>query len=435
MAKGATALHLEDVRTALLQRRSRSSRSRFWNTALFIVAIIVVDVYGIFYFVGGSPARYAIILLPLFLICVVRGPLTRLTIRPPELPDYLLLTLLVYGGVGSTFGIVFGLTPNPALPLFLPMVLGLLHLTTLGPVEEPEASAHLRRWVVLGCVYTAVATASALGMLELIGGGGADPSTNVVGAAFAHEKAFFLCLALAGAWLLKRRKLFVLLLAGALLGFFTYPAATYLVAAVVTVMTLVATGRRSGRVRAWTMAILCLLFFAVVVKEVTTVGPQAREGIGSRYFEAVGKSDNSETRAELWGDAWDELKESPIVGSGFTRDLTLRVWLEGKRRSVPPHNDYLQLGMGGGLLGMGLLLGWVGTTNLYAHRRFRRVVSEGSSNCAILLRLLMVGYNSFFAIALLNPVLSRLGLSVTAMLLYAMIMTVRAPSVGAASGR
>jgi O-antigen ligase len=391
----------------------------------------VVDVYGLS--IGASGARYAVILLPIFLVCLGRGPSNRLTIRPPALPDYLLLILFLFGTIGSVFGIVFRSTANHGLVLFLPMALGLLHLTTLGTLDENESGVMLRRWLRLGLAYTTIAALSALGLLELIGGGGADPSQSLAGAVFAHEKAFFLCIALTAAWLLGRKWLLLAVLAGSLVGFLTYPAATHLVAGVVAVMTLVATGRRAGKPRAYALGLSCLLLLAFVAKEVTVSGPATRDSVARAYFDAVGKSNNNETRAELWSEAWEVFAKSPLVGSAFSDDVTIEVLLNGKRRAVPPHNDYLQMGMGGGVLGMGLLIAWVVVANIHAHRRFRRLQAEGMVRTMSLLRVLLVGYNSFFAIALLNPVMSRGGLNVTAMLLYAMMMTVGGRELGRGS--
>lgn len=306
------------------------------------------------------------------------------------------------------------------------MSMGLLHLTTLGHLEEDEAAGNLRRLTFLMSLYVAIHAASALGLLAPLGGGGANPGASAAGAVFGHEKGFLLSTALAAGWLMRRRRLTVALFALSFVTFVAYPAATYLVAAVVTVMTLVATGKRATRTRAYILAGLCLGFLALVVSEVSRSGPGTTSSVSSSYFRAVDKSDNNETRADLWSQAWAKTLDSPVFGSGFAGDTALKAVLDGKRREVPPHNDFLQMGMGGGFLGMALLAAWVVVTNVVAFRRFRQVRSLGKRSAATLLRVLLVGYNSFFAIALLNPVMSRFGLSVIAMLFYSMMMTVGA---------
>lgn len=176
---------------------------------------------------------------------------------------------------------------------------------------------------------------------------------------------------------------------------------------------------------------LCLL--GSIALEVAKAGPSTRgrgeSSISTSYFDAVGKSNNNETRAELWTTAWKKLWDSPVYGSAFTGDTAVSAKLAGKQYDVPPHNDFLQMGMGGGFIGMGLLVGWVVTANATAVGRCKRLRAAGDVRAAALMRVLLVGFNSFFTVAFLNPVMSRFGLSVTAMLLYSMMMTIGAPEV------
>jgi hypothetical protein len=82
------------------------------------------------------------------------------------------------------------------------------------------------------------------------------------------------------------------------------------------------------------------------------------------------------------------------------------------------------MGMGGGLLAMGLMLGWIVSTNVVAVRHYWRLVEKGSSPPSRLVRVLLVGYNSFFAVALLNPMMSQVGMNVGVMAIYALLMSV-----------
>lgn len=424
---------LQRFRAAALEQRARDTRRRLWSVGRLVTALVVFDIYGLS--LGSGSARYALVALPVIVLGMARSRLNPLTIRGPGPADVYLLALFLFGTAGSLWAIMFGTTRSPALALFLPMSLALLHLTTLGTMDEDEAKVNLRWLSFLMSAYVAVHAASALGLLELINAGGANPAASVAGAVFGHEKAFLLCTALAAASLMRRWRLVILLLVLWLVAFVAYPAASYLVAAVVTLMTVLATGHRSTRTRAYGLGVLCIAFLALVVAEVTTSGPGTASSLSSSYFDAVGKSDNNETRAELWSEAWDKMWASPVFGSAFAGDTAIEVPLDGKRREVPPHNDFLQMGMGGGLLGMGLLSGWVLMTNAVALGRVRRIRSSGLTNTAMLVRVLLVGYNSFFAVALLNPVMSRVGLSIVVMLFYAMMMTIDEPSQSGRLGR
>lgn len=416
---------LQQFRAATYEHRARDSRRRLWGTAFFVIALVVFDAYG--FSLGSGTARYGLVALPLFVIAIARPRMNPLTIRGPGAADLFLLALFLFGTTGSLWAMTFGTARSPALALFLPMSLGLLHLTTLGSIDEDEARLNLGRLSFFMSAYVAVHASSALGLLEVINAGGANPAASVAGAVFGHEKGFLLCTALAAASLMHRRHLVVLLWVLSVVAFAAYPAASYLVAGVVTLMTLLATGHRSTRTRSYVLGVLCVAFLVLVVTEVTMSGP-GTQSLSNSYFDTVGKSDNNETRANLWSEAWQKMWDSPVFGSGFAGDTAVEVLLDGQRREVPPHNDFLQMGMGGGLLGMVLFVGWVLATNVVVLSRWRRIRADNLANATVLLRVLLVGYNSFFAVALLNPLLSRVGLSVVVMLFYAMMMTIGVPS-------
>lgn len=432
-----TTRQLDQTRSAWLSRRAEDSRRRLWLTSLLVMSVVVVDVTG--YFLGNAGGRYMLVALAIFLVAVARPPLNRLTLRPLEVSDWLVLALFAYGMVGSVYGAAFTDARSPALALFFPMLLALLHLTTLGPVDEDEARGYLRLLSVVAAIYVGIHAASAMGWVEMLGGGGANPAEDVAGAVFGHEKAFLLCIALTAAWIRGRHLLFVVLLALSVVTFFAYPAATYAVAGAVSLMTLVGTGPRARRPRRYAMLFLGLFLLGSIALEVAKAGPSTRgrgaSSISTSYFDAVGKSNNNETRAELWTTAWDELWDSPVYGSAFTGNTAVNAKLAGKQYDVPPHNDFLQMGMGGGFIGMGLLVGWVVTANATAVGRCKRLRAAGDVRAAALMRVLLVGFNSFFTVAFLNPVMSRFGLSVTAMLLYSMMMTIGAPAVVSRSDR
>ncbi|MEY2566109.1 MAG: O-Antigen ligase [Actinomycetota bacterium] len=426
---------LGTLRAQWVDRRGHDSRRRLWATGLLLIALVVADITGVF--IGDSGIRYGLVPLALLLVAVARTPLNRITIRKLAASDWFLLLLCAYGLIGSAYGLMFTKPTSPALALFVPMLVGLLHLTTIGSVEEDEARWYLRRLSVVTALYVVVHALSAAGWLERIGGGGADPSQNVAGAVFGHEKTFLVCIALTAAWIRGRPLLFAALTTLFVVAFFAYPAATYAVAGAVSLMTLVGTGVRARRLRRYTMVLLGLLLGVLVAVEVTQAGPStrsAKSSLSTSYFNAVGKSNNNETRAELWSTAWHEFAHSPIYGTAFTGNTAVKAKLAGKVREVPPHNDFLQMAMGGGVIGAGLLIGWVVSTNVLAIGRYRRLRASGAVRAPALLRVLLVGFNSFFTVGFLNPVMSRFGLSVAVMATYSLLMTIDVPHRGRATG-
>lgn len=390
--------------------------------AFAVVSVVVLDVIG--FTLSSGSGRYLLVLAALALVCVLRPPHDRLTLRAPTPPDWFAGALLVFGLLGSLYGVVLGSAQSPSLSVFVPMTLALLHLTTLGPVADGEAWTHLRRWMVVGAVYVALHAGTELSLLPALEGGGEEGAA--FGAVFRHEKSFLIAMALASAWLLGRRALLAALGALTVLLFVAYPAGTYVLTAVIALATLVMTGRRSGRARTFGMGALVVTLAVFVPLQVT--GERATgKSLGGRYFEAVGKTDNRETRARLWGLAVERIRESPVVGSGFTGDVSLTTTLSGEKTAVPPHNDFLQIAMGGGLVALLLLGGWVVATNAAVLRWCRQAATDRAEGRYRLLRLLLLGYNSFFAVALVNPVMSKVGLGATLAVVYAMMMSVGAP--------
>jgi hypothetical protein len=410
-----------------VQRRAQASRARLWNAALLTIGLVVFDIYG--YSVTAGATRYVLVALPILLVCAGRPNSNRLTLSAPLLPDYFLLALFVFGTIGSLYGLFAHTTTSPALPLFLPMACGFLHLTVIGNESEAEAVTNTRRLIWVLCAGVAVQAATAVGLTQLFGAATADPLTNPSAAAFGHERAFLVCAAVVGLWLLRRRRLMAAVMALGLVAFLSYPAATYVVAATMAILTLVAVDRRATKARALVIGLLALVMLLFVVVDVAHSGPGTRSSLGSAYSRTFGKGDNSETRADLWSKAWVQTQKSPVVGSGFAGDTSIRVLLAGQRRAVPPHNDFLQMGMGGGLLAMALLIGWVVSTNVTVVGRLALMRAEPDANRRVLATMLLVGYNCFFAVALSNPVMSRGGLNVILMLMYSLMMSVR-PDAG-----
>lgn len=420
---------LHTLKATWMAERGAKSRARLWRTMLVVLVIAALEPSG--YFIGEGNGRFVLVALPLVAICVVRSYDNPLTVRAPEPPDRLLILLFLYGLGGSLYGILFIHSDSPALAVFLPMVLGLLHLTTLGPVTDDEARKHLTLVVYLCVVYVVVHAANALGYVP-----GRNPRAGPVtvsDSVFSHLKAFLIVMALGGAWILARRLLLAVSAGLTFIIFLVYPAGTYVVALLIALITLVATGKRRGRLRAAAMAGLTLALVGAVYFQVVGTGSSRSTSLVRAYFKAVQKTDNTSTRGGLWTEAIAEIRGSPFFGSGFTGDISLPGRLNGRDVEVPPHNDLLQIAMGGGLVAMALLVGWLVTTNVVVVRRYWRFIDAGRSPPAQLVRLLLVGYNAFWAIALLNPMVSQVGVHAGLLAIYALMMSVLAPALPQAS--
>lgn len=401
-----TLRHAQHAPLRPLERRTDAYR---FSLALLLVLLALVLDFANFFergsAGGGTAARYLVLAFPLAAVVFSRHSLDS-RIRTPLLPDVLLGILAVYGLAGSLYGRLFVGTVSTALPLFLPMMVGLLHVGTAESLNRSEARKVLRGLAWIGVAFTAMAT---------LAGTGAVPAVSF--AAYGHGKAFFLALALSAAALAGGRTRPLAMLAAAVFIFVQLPAATYAVVAAVTALTLFVTRPGAGpAIRQLVPFAASLIGLVALINLGTTVT------FAGSYFAAVGKQDNTVTRLALWQAGIDGIADSPIFGSGFSGELVVSVNVEGSPFKAPLHNDYLLIGIGGGLLALLLFLGWVVATNVAAVRRYWGFVQAGETSHAHLLRALLVGYNAWLATAMFNPLFQNAGSSLVLFTLYALMM-------------
>jgi O-antigen ligase len=152
--------------------------------------------------------------------------------------------------------------------------------------------------------------------------------------------------------------------------------------------------------------------------------------LSSDYFSLVGKSDNTSSRLAVWTAGMERFEESPLYGEVFSGPgVTTAVReLGGRRFQLPYHNDYIHFLANGGLIGFGLLIGWIVLTELTVLRRHTSFTAAGEYSRAGLLRTLLVGYNAFFVTAAFNPTLTGVSRAASIFSIYALIMmTVQVP--------
>ena len=97
-------------------------------------------------------------------------------------------------------------------------------------------------------------------------------------------------------------------------------------------------------------------------------------------------------------------------------------------KALPYHNDFVLFLAEGGLLGAGLLVGWMFLAEATIIRRYRGFVRAGQDDHANLLRVILVCLNAFFVAMAFNPVLPGASRSATIFGLYAIAMSLGAPA-------
>jgi hypothetical protein len=83
----------------------------------------------------------------------------------------------------------------------------------------------------------------------------------------------------------------------------------------------------------------------------------------------------------------------------------------------------------GGGLALVLLLAWIAATEKNVLRRYRGFLTAGQPAKALLLRSLLIGFNTLFVAALFNPELEAVGRGATVFGIYAMMMLVGEPAL------
>jgi O-antigen ligase len=380
---------------------------------LFMMLLVTIDVSD-FTDRSGSPLRYVILLFPLI---GAAGAILRsksLRFRRLSPPDRVLLVFFAYGLAGSVYGRVVLHQQSGALPVFLPMLIAFSYLATTWQIREDEARHVTRSLAIVGLIYAvlnALANLSAVGFIA--------PKT------YRNSKVLYVSLGVVAAWVSKRRVVFTLLLVLAGIIFVSYRSGTNAVIVLVTLVAMFVTKPGGSPLRPYVAAGAAIAILALAVVNFTQTA-----GVASAYFSALDKKNNNNARIALYSNGFQRFLDSPVVGTGFTGDITETVVRrdgQGAPFKAPFHDDYIMTAAVGGAVGLLLLLLWIATTVVTTLRRYRGFLAAGEMERAGLLRVLFVTFNVLFAAALFNPELSAVGRGATAFGLYALMMMVGEP--------
>ena len=381
-----------------------------WTATLATFVLLVVDVQGLFTHgdtAAVSPLRYLLLPVP---VVVVFLAARQTSTRPPiRIGDVFITILMVWGlaasliyKVGAASGAISGLS------MFLPMLLVLLPFFPRGgEVDEASARRMLDLFTYVGAAYVLVHLSASLGV------------PGVAKGAHGHQQGFLLAAAFASAYVTRRRKLAFLELVAITAIYLLYPAATYITTAGAVVVTvLLLSAKRSGlRNLTIGVAVVAVLILGFSSSLSSDQGSFANTLL-PRYFEAIGKSDNSDFRREMLKLGVEQVKGSPVIGANFTAGFALPTKFRAGNQVVLPHNDYLELALAGGLLALGLFLGWAASVNVLAIRRHRAQAQAGARAQAALIWTMLIGFNACLSVALFQPVLFEVGTVAVFFLMY-----------------
>jgi hypothetical protein len=390
---------------------------RFDRSLILLLFFATFNVPGV---VGGhATVWYALLVIPVTAIVLVRAPRRSAIIRRPVLSDVVVLILMIGGLAGTTYGVLFLGTTATLRPTFVPMFIALLYLATLDQPSEQEADALVRGLIWVGLAYLLINLAVIVGIAPGPGLDGDHP--------FRNSQLFYVAMAAVGAVATRRRGMTVLVASLITYMVLTYPSGTTVVVALVTVVTWFITQPRASAARPYLIAIV-----VVILVSMSLLRFAATVDLTQQYFTSVGKQDNDSTRLAAWSAGMDRFWQSPIVGSVFAGNTYAQVILVPGQQvdQVQFHNDFVLFLAEGGVLGIGLLLVWIVLTEVTIIRRHRMFSDAGWSSHARLLRTLLVGWNAFFVAAAFNPQFPAVTASAAIFAVYGLMMSLGTPRIG-----
>jgi O-antigen ligase len=406
------------VRTA----RTVAARSDSYVLSRTLVGLLLLVTVDVTNFLdrgstsGGSAGRYIVLLIPFATIFLIRLRHPSPLIRQPALADWILMSLMLFGLLGSLYGRLYLHTGSTALPIFLPMAMGFVYLATLHELSEDEAWELLRAIALVCLVYATLAVLAASGAVPLL-----QANRN-----YRNATSMFAALGFASILLTQRRSRLVAFLLLLALAFLFYPSATLMLVVVTTFVTFFITRPRGSNTRAYLVGI-----FLVSVLVAGLLNFNSSIQLADDYFLAVGKTNNTNTRLALWAVGIEKFERSPFVGDAFsgetTAEVARRITGGGAHLDAPYHNDYVLFLASGGLLGLGLLIGWFVVTEVTILQRYRGFLAAGQEKRARFLRALLAGYNAWFIAATFNPLFSGASRTMTLFSFYGLMMCAGRP--------
>jgi hypothetical protein len=401
-----------------LQPELATDSYRLARAFLLLMTVTVVDVFNVLdrgfaafrpEAQAGGPIRYLVLLVPITVVAWARFQAPSFLLRRPSASELVLLVLFALGLGGALVGLVILGTEETARPVFLPMSLGLLALFVVREPTEREIG-RIHRWLSnVGLLYIVMNTLVNLNVL---------PFSEYQ--QYRNASVAFLALGLGAAAAAGQRRRLLVELVLTVVVFVTYPSATMVLVLLTVGLTLYLTTGRATPLRSVVVAGVVVTFAVFAIANL-----QAGVDVADQYFDLVNKANANATRLDLWTAGVDRFEESPLVGSVFSGDVVAERSRDGK--ALPYHNDFVLFLALGGLLGIGLLVGWIVVTEATLIQRIHRFRRAGDPRRADLLRAILVGLNAFIVAMGFNPVLSGASRSAVVFGLYAIAMSIGVP--------
>lgn len=212
----------------------------------------------------------------------------------------------------------------------------------------------------------------------------------------SHEKTFVAIYVLCMPPRRGVRVLKIAMIAGLMTSLVAYPSATTVatVLAAAAISWLIRKDRLSAATMSWLCTVLIIGFLFI----------QNAESALRKFYSAVGRTDNTQTRLFLWQQVIPYIEEHPFVGGAAKVSITALANINGISRPTPLHNSFLTLLLVGGGVAILLLMLLVFMLTTTAVSRSTRP-SSGRTNQW--LPPLVAGFGAFAV----NPVIDNLASS------------------------
>jgi O-antigen ligase len=385
---------------------------RFSRAALLVFLAATVDLFN--FLDRGNQIRYALVLVPIGSIVLIRWGTPSRYIRKMATTDRILLVLWLFGLAGTLYGVFIVKSTTTARPIFVPMTIAFLYLWTTDVPTDGEVRRLLKWLSWIGALYIVLAATINTGLVP-----GFTQYRQ-----FRNAQLGFGFIGLGAAIVLRRWTRLIVLSVLALFNFLAYPSATTLLVIISMIVTLFVTRPRATRARSYMVSLVLAAALLVAVLN----APRGIQFL-NEYFAAVHKVNATYGRLSVWSSGLELFQQSPVVGrvfAGGTVATASRI-RGGSLIKIPYHNDYVLFLAEGGIIGIGLLLAWIVALEATLIRRYRGFLRAGMPEHADLLRILLIGFNAFFVAMTFNPVLEGLSRSTTIFALYGIAMALGPP--------
>jgi O-Antigen ligase len=151
--------------------------------------------------------------------------------------------------------------------------------------------------------------------------------------------------------------------------FYTFARITYAAVALLVPVALFAYRRVGSRVLAYLP--LCVPFLVLAALLIPRVDPDFYPTLRERIATTPSADSSAEFRRELSSAVWEQVRENPLLGVGFGRESVVRVENQPVTIVQDPHNQFLFLWAGGGLVLLGSFIVLLVVYLFDARRRFR----------------------------------------------------------------